>query len=237
MKTKKLLYQEMIRMQNANHSIKKAEKQAKKDIKKALMPYEPMQIETREELLQKTKDTLDELIRLQGDEDLIDQEIEFQGKNALLKKRLVHLYCSGRYTQRQLSQIFCVSPNTIGKWLRQEDVKEAINIIQSEEDILATTMMKALRIKAIERQAELIDGDNPMVSAIMIRDLLDRTGHKPVEKKQVDVTMTYEERLQKLVEGVEYEVTDVEESDLSRPNKISTEGENDDGKNLGESNG
>ena len=228
MKMKKLLYQRVIRVAkkyNVNNQVKNLEKHSKSIVNKELAEFEYSPVESREDILNKTKETLNELIQLQGEEDLINQEIEFTGRNALLKKRLVHLYCSGKYTNRQLAQIFCVTPGTIGAWLRQEDVKEAITQYQSEEDIIVTSMMKALRIRSIERAAELIEGDNEMVSAIMIRDLLDRTGHKPVERKEVAVNMTYEERIQKLVEGVDYAV-DIEESDLSQTTEISTEGEN-----------
>jgi hypothetical protein len=56
-----------------------------------------------------------------------------------------------------------------------------------------------------------------MVQAILIRDILDRTGHKAVEKKQVDVNVTYEERLKKLIDA-DYTVD-------SDGDKINTEGE------------
>lgn len=208
-----------------NDKIKQEIKKAEKKVKKELKPINDLVTANRETQIKEMKESLEEIIRLENLEEQINNSIEFYGSHRGIKKRLVHLYCTGRYTLRQIAQMFNVSTQTISKWLKQEDVKQAIETYQNEEDIIATSMLKALRVRAIERQAELIDGDNPMVAAIMIRDLLDRTGHKPVEKKQVDVNMTYEEKLQQLVEGVAVEIIDVNESDLSQDTKQNTEGE------------
>jgi transposase len=219
----------MIKMAKKNSipaKIKKEEKKAKQEIQAAMQQVEALMAQPIEEQISKAKDTMMSMIRLQEAEDLINQEIEFTGRNALIKKRLVHLYVSGKYSTRQLAQIFCVSEKTIWAWLREPDVKDAIARFQEEQDIIIKSMMKALAVTAVERQRELIESaDNEMVSAIMIRDLLDRTGFKPVEKKQVEVNMTYEERLQQLIEGVQYEVIEDEPSDLSQSKQISTEGE------------
>ncbi len=205
---------------------KKQEAVAKGQINTIMNPIIALSTQSREEQVAAIKDTLMEVIRQEDLEDSIDQEIAVYGQYAQVKKRLVHLYISGHFTLRQIAVVLGVSVGTISKWLKQDDVREAIQRFQDEEDIIASSMMKSLRIIAINKQRELIEGaENEMVSAIMIRDLLDRTGHKPVEKKQIEVNMTYEERLQKLVEGVEYDVIDVNESDLSRDKTNNTEGD------------
>lgn len=141
-------------------------------------------------------------------------------KYEALKYRFITMFLSGHYSRKQIANTLGVSQQTIERWLKKEDIVTAIRDYQEKESFVIDATMKALRTKALERAAELLDGDNEMVQAIMIRDILDRTGHKPVEKKQVDVTMTYEERLRALA-NVEYEVI----NDTSANAQINTEGE------------
>ena len=56
-----------------------------------------------------------------------------------------------------------------------------------------------------------MEDDNSMVALQAAKDALDRTGHKPTEKKEVQVNMTYEERLNQLINGVEVIDTDFKE--------------------------
>jgi hypothetical protein len=136
----------------------------------------------------------------------------------LLKRKLVSLFVSGRYTLREMSRILFVSEKTLSLWLREEKVRDAISRYQLEEDAIIQASLRALRVRAITKAGELMDGaENEMVQAILIRDILDRTGHKAVEKKQVDVNVTYEERLKKLIDA-DYTVD-------SDGDKINTEGE------------
>ncbi len=213
----------------SNREIKKKERQAKKEIQKHLAPINELMSKPLEEQVAEAKEAMMKIIEAQGLEEAINREIEITGNNAMIKKRFVHVYCSGKYTIRQIAQMFGVGVTTIYNWLKDPEIKEAIANLQQEEDIIVSSMMKALRRTALERQKELIESaENEMVSAIMIRDLLDRTGHKPVEKKQIDVNMTYEEKLQQLAQGIEIEYEVIEDdSDLSQSEKMNTEGEDD----------
>jgi transposase len=213
----------------SNREIKKKERQAKKEIQKHLAPINELMSKPLEEQVAEAKEAMMKIIEAQGLEEAINREIEITGNNAMIKKRFVHVYCSGKYTIRQIAQMFGVGVTTIYNWLKDPEIKEAIANLQQEEDIIVSSMMKALRRTALERQKELIESaENEMVSAIMIRDLLDRTGHKPVEKKQIDVNMTYEEKLQQLAQGIEIEYEVIEDdSDLSQSEKMNTEREDD----------
>ena len=211
----------------SNREIKKKERQAKKEIQKHLAPINELMSKPLEEQVAEAKEAMMKIIEAQGLEEAINREIEITGNNAMIKKRFVHVYCSGKYTIRQIAQMFGVGVTTIYNWLKDPEIKEAIANLQQEEDIIVSSMMKALRRTALERQKELIESaENEMVSAIMIRDLLDRTGHKPVEKKQIDVNMTYEEKLQQLAQGIEIEYEVIEDdSDLSQSEKNEHRGE------------
>lgn len=135
------------------------------------------------------------------------------GRNVVLKEKVMHMFLTGKYTQRQIAKSLNVSAATVSRILCEPQIREAIEEYQREEDFIVTSALKALRWKALDKTAELIsNSENEMVSAVLIRDVLDRTGHKPVEKKEIKMEMTYEERLQELAKGViveaDYKVID-----------------------------
>lgn len=147
------------------------------------------------------------------------------GRNVILKEKVMHMFLTGNYTQKQIGMALNISPATVHRILAEPQIREAIEKYQEEEDAIVTSALKALRMKALNKAAELIEhGENEMVSAILIRDILDRTGHKPVDKKEVNVQMTYEERLKELAKGVVVEDVDYEVID-DDSKETNTEGE------------
>lgn len=195
-------------------AFKKEEKKAKEYVREEMQSVNPADLPLEEQIaLAKTE--FDKIIE-QEEQDIIKEEIEFPviGQKPALQRKLVHLYLSGNYTTRQMGQIIGVSHNTIARWLREPQIREAIEKYQQEEDMIVNASLKALRMKAIQKASELLDADNEMVQSIMVRDVLDRTGHKAVEKKEVTHNITYEQRIQMLlncddekeIENVEYTI-------------------------------
>jgi hypothetical protein len=68
---------------------------------------------------------------------------------------------------------------------------------------------------------ELMDSQNDLVALNAAKDVLDRTGHSATQKQEVNVNVTYEERLRQLIEGVDF--VDVE-STLVQDNQNNAEG-------------
>lgn len=134
----------------------------------------------------------------------------------VLKQKFITMFCSGLYTKRQIADILKVQLKTINEWLCQEDVIQAIEDYQMKEDKIISAQLKALRSKALDKADELLDSKNDMVKAIIIRDILDRTGHKPVDKQEIKIEASYEERLKQLIDGVDVVVYDVEDENLSK---------------------
>jgi hypothetical protein len=130
-------------------------------------------------------------------------------KKDFLRQRFVHLYVSGCYTNREIARILCVNPITVGRLLKEEGVKDMIRAYQQDENEVVNAALKAMRLKAVGTQSELLDSDNDVVRFNVSKDILDRTGHKAEEKKQVNVNHTYEERLKGVVENVQFEIQDV----------------------------
>lgn len=125
--------------------------------------------------------------------------------------RLVQLFCSGLYTKKELSEILEVTTDTINKWLRKEEVANAINDYQREETELVNQALKANRLRAVNKLSELLEADNELVQYQAARDLLDRTGHKAMER--IEVThKSFEQQLDDIIANdVEYE--DIEEDE------------------------
>jgi transposase-like protein len=157
-----------------------------------------------EESIALAKTEFDKIIE-EEELDIAKEEVVFPviGQKPALQRRLINLYLSGNYTVRQMAQIIGVAHSTICKWLREPQIREAIEKYQQEEDMIVNASLKALRMKAIQKASELLDADNEMVQSIMVRDVLDRTGHKAVEKKEVTHNITYEQRIQMLLNGDE----------------------------------
>jgi transposase len=188
-------------------SFKKQIKKAKEYVREELDSVKAGDISLEEQIaLAKTE--FDRIIE-QEEKDIEKETIELPmiGQKPALQRKLVHMYLSGNYTTRQMGQILGVSNVTIGNWLREPAVREAIAKYQQEEDMIVNASLKALRMKAINKASELLDADNEMVQSIMVRDLLDRTGHKAVEKKEVTHNITYEQRIQMLLNGDDDEKT------------------------------
>lgn len=130
------------------------------------------------------------------------KQLTLLSKKPILRQRLVHLWISGYYSTREIARILCVSSSSVLKWVRDPEVQEMIRQYQDEEKAVVDTSLRALRLKAVNTQSELLDSDNDVVKANVAKDILDRTGHKAEEKKQVNINVSYEERLKTLINGV-----------------------------------
>jgi transposase-like protein len=182
---------------------RKEERKAKEYVRQTLEAVNPSDssVEEKLESLEDNEQFKMILADTQREMDVEEVQQPLIGHYAPLKRKLIYLYVSGGYTTNQMSRILGVAPQTVRNWLRLEDVKAAIEQYQMEEDAIVSSSLKALRMKAVKTTDELLDSDNDMVRAMVVRDVLDRTGHKAVEKKEVNVNLTYEQRLQMILNG------------------------------------
>lgn len=135
-------------------------------------------------------------------------------------RRLVMLYLSGMYTIKQIATTIGVSPVTIRAWLAKPNIKEAINTYQSEEDDLVKQSLKALRMKAMYKMSDLIDSEVDGIAWQAARDILDRTGHKPIATKEINIEIkTYEQELFDIMkkvdttDAIDCEYTNIDDED------------------------
>ena len=117
------------------------------------------------------------------------------------QQRFIHLYLTGRYKNAELAQLLGVHVNTIHNWLRKPEVKKIITDFQKDEHEVVESNLKALRGKAIETMAELMESPIDGIRYQASKDILDRTGHKSVQKMEVKKEVyTYEKQMKELVD-------------------------------------
>lgn len=134
------------------------------------------------------------------------------------KVRAILLFITGQYTYKQIASVVGVTPETISSWLSQPNCQLIVKELQQREWGLIDSSLKSLRNKAVNTISGLMDSDMDMVRLAASKDILDRTGHKPVQQLKVDKTVTnIESQLKNLIEfNVQDEdiidVTDIVES-------------------------
>lgn len=130
-------------------------------------------------------------------------------------QRFVHLYMTGQYTMVKLAQLLNVTPVTLYKWAKREDVKTIILDMQESNQQIVEMQLKSLTVKAVNRLSSLVDSPIDGVAMQAVKDILDRSGHKPTQNIKIDKTVrTYEERLSEIMEktlDVEYSVVGEDE--------------------------
>lgn len=143
-------------------------------------------------------------------------EIEKDESNITLlepkMQRFIHLYMTGQYTLVKLADLLEVHPATLGRWLKRQDVKALIMEMEQDTHDMVAIQLKALTNKAVSKLSNLVDSPIDGVALNAVKDILDRSGHKPKQEIKVDKTVTtYEQKLQTLINDVievEYEISE-----------------------------
>lgn len=118
-------------------------------------------------------------------------------------QRFLHLYMTGQYSLQKLAQLLELHPNTLHNWMKRTDVKDAINDMQKVTHEVVGDQMKAMTVKAMERMRELMDSPIDGVALQAVKDVLDRSGHKPKTEVTKNINVrTFEENLNDLIDNV-----------------------------------
>ena len=124
------------------------------------------------------------------------------------QQRFVHLYITGQYTIPKLADLLQISHNTARYWLRDERIREIIDTYQNEEHDLVENALKNLRVSAIQKLGELVNSPIDGVALSACKDILDRSGHKAIQKVEKNVTVTtYEQQMKDLIDATIVDVT------------------------------
>ena len=133
-----------------------------------------------------------------------------------IKQRFIQLYMTGNFTLAKIAQLLEIHPNTAGKWLKREDVQRAITESQTDIHKQVQYQITANSVKAVSRLNTLMDSTIDAVALQAVKDVLDRSGHKPKNEIKVDKTVTtieqkFKDIIDVAIEGDFEEIEVVEE--------------------------
>lgn len=118
-----------------------------------------------------------------------------------LQQRFVHLYTTGHYTKAKLAQLLEVKPSTITNWLKNPNVRAAIEDIQLSVHDQVQMELKMLTQKATQKLSQLMDSPIDGVAYQAVKDVLDRSGHKQKTEIKVEKTIrTIEQQMKDLID-------------------------------------
>lgn len=146
----------------------------------------------------------------------------------LLKKRprvgrAVQLFLAGNHNRVEIADVLDVSANTVGKWLRDPDIKKYMEEFQREEANIMKCKIQASTSAALDKMVGLLDSPIDGVALQAAKDLLDRGGFKPKQeiKKEV-IVKTFEQQLLDVLgddEILDVEYEEVDDEDLTEDDK------------------
>lgn len=98
------------------------------------------------------------------------------------QKRAVELLFEGNMTQKEIAAELNVSQQTMIKWKKQDKFKAAMEEYERER-------LKGLAPLAIKTMKSLLTAKSEFVRFQAANDILDRTGHKPTDKQDINVSL------------------------------------------------
>jgi transposase-like protein len=151
-----------------------------------------------------------DLVQRDSIDEIAEQDAAFLALSTK-QQRFVHLYITGQYTVQKLAQLLEVHPNTLFNWLKRSDIKQVLADMQASTQEVVAAQLKALTMKAANRLHALMDSPIDGVALQAVKDVLDRSGHKPKQEIKVDKTVTtIEQKLKQLIDSTiveaDYEV-------------------------------
>lgn len=120
--------------------------------------------------------------------------------NLNIKQRLATQFLASGLTREQTAKRIGVDVTTISKWRRIAGFEEAICTLLQQHEQEAIHLLQALRLKAVERLAELIESKNQSVSLRAIEAVLKQPKIEippPIDSEWIEVRKELE-RLSKL---------------------------------------
>ena len=128
--------------------------------------------------------------------------------NPIAVQRIVQLHLTGNYTPAQIASIMNTSAATVKRILKEPEVLDKIIEYQDEDKKYFDSYLKSLREKALGRISELIDDEDSSVALSAVKDILDRTGHAAKKDNNVNINISYEEKLKELANTVDLSYID-----------------------------
>lgn len=130
------------------------------------------------------------------------------------QQRFVQLYMTGAHTIPQIAQLLQMHPNTLWKWLKRPEIRDAIDESQGAIHEQVGMQIKNMTLSAIERLHSLIESPIDAVALQAVKDVLDRGGHKTKNEIKVEKTVTTIE--QKFKELIDSTIIDMDFEEMTK---------------------
>lgn len=96
-------------------------------------------------------------------------------------KNTIDLMVTSNLNQREIAKKLDINEATISRWKNNEDFKNELGKAQKN-------YLMSLTAPAIRTLKNLLYADSEAVRFNAAKDILDRTGYKPTEKQQLEIT-------------------------------------------------
>lgn len=126
-------------------------------------------------------------------------------------QQAIQMWLTGKYKLNQIADETGYSYEAVRLWLtRDENIRAYITAYQEEEMILVKNKLSSSTTVALDKMIELCESTCEGIAIQAARDILDRTGLKPIQKVQKEITVnTYEDKIKELTVNIDdYEVID-----------------------------
>lgn len=100
-------------------------------------------------------------------------------------EKFVILTITTNLTQREIAEELAVNESTISRWKRTDEYKTIAKEIQKE-------YLHDLTAPAVRTMKKLLSAKSELVRFNTAKDILDRTGHKPTDKVELDADVDME---------------------------------------------
>lgn len=94
------------------------------------------------------------------------------------QEKCINLMVTTNKTQKQIAKEIEVSEKTICEWKKQKEFKDAIDKNIKEN-------FSSLALDAQKELKKLLKSKNEYIRIQAVKDILDRAGYKPVEKREI----------------------------------------------------
>lgn len=94
------------------------------------------------------------------------------------QEKCINLMITTNKTQKQIAEEIEVSEKTICEWKKQKEFKDAIDKNIKEN-------FSSLALDAQRELKKLLKSNNEYIKMQAVKDILDRAGFKPVEKREI----------------------------------------------------
>lgn len=119
---------------------------------------------------------------------------EIVGNDELLNNFIL-LVGSGMMKKDEIMKLLYISSSTYERLYKLDVVQDFLSKYTKENEKIMKNKMALMSNKALDKMGELLEKGDQKTQFAVAKDLLDRAGLKPTDKKDVNVSVSYEQNM------------------------------------------